>query len=566
MPIPQKEVDASIAAFQVDIRKWKAEVEEQLDEIRVATGGGKDAMALIQRGQAETMAELADRKSKFRNVPICGFGAAAHAWLLFGESPRSMYWLEDQPIPDIMAQIFAKRQGKKMPGYDHSADINKWYRDVMDSNHWGQLSIDAAYMRMQDGKSVLKVYERPTETTKSAKSIGLALMPREFVKRIPHKDDPSVTVGAVEIRQNGKALRYRLWTPYRWDWVDETLQKVLETGETHSFGVVPFAWLGNGESLLKDAVLDQKELIHRESIRLIITNSQGFSLLEMHGTPMTMQKTEGQAGEFSGPFGTHGQGPNRVFWFRTPDGSINFASPDAPLDEHRMSTNELMVNSMRVSLKLPGDLVSDSGGPEQPTSIQFHWLISLIQYTANVHEGVQWMDEITTILAAIASTGNYGVKRFDKDKLNWEHEFRANPLPHDKQKDREADRLDVASNLMAKEQYVYRWVHKTDDPDELLAYMELLEKQGQASFAPFGGPDQGQNSTGALSGSRSQEPDQGDLEDGADGLDAALEPLIKALFMAMQNGDIAEVNRTRNQIAEMLGIEGLRPLNVRNLR
>lgn len=560
----QGEVQESIAAVKVDLTKWRRDKEQELGDIRAATEGGREAIGLMSKGPSETSTEHQHRQSRFRNIPICGFGAAAHAWLLYGEASRSSYWLTDQPIPDFISQVFARKQGKEVKSFEKSAEVNRWYRDVNDANHWGQYSVNAAFDRVRDGASVTKVFERKPQEgrDKGPENVAYARMPIEDVYKIPHKDNPDQVVAAAEARHNKGKVRWRLWTPFRWDWCDEKLQ-ITEKGEEHAFGVVPFAWLGDGESLLRDAVLDQKELIHRESIRLIITNAQGFSLLEMKGQPIDNTPEDAGDSNFAGPLGYYSQGPSRVFWFKDGEGGINFASPDAPLEEHRAAANELMVNSMRVSLKLPGDLVSDAGGPEQPTSIQFHWLISLIQYSALVHEANKYQDQLTEITTSLAASGEFGIKKFDRDKLQHEHQFRANPLPHDKAAERELDRLDVASGLMLKEQYVHAWVRKVDDPEEFLAYMQALEQQAQIESAfllPTPDGDGAEEPGDLADQPRTDLAEDSAIEEAPD-----LEAMSLLLERVLRAGDIELANVVRVEIAAALG-KTVRPLSIQDVK
>ncbi len=476
-------------AVKVNLDDWSEQVETDLADIRVAAKGGIGAAALLRRGKIETPAEYDARREYFANVPVCGFGTAIISWLLFGEMPRSQYFKREQAIPDFLTQVMAAMEGKELDDFADSQTINQWFADTMTANDFEALAMLAAAYRVIDGVAWVKVFPRYDETTGLVASVGLAVMRKHECYPIWHPRDPALLVGLVEARSykttdGTKKHKWRLWSADRWDWISatgEVLEDVLDDkAHEHAFGRPPFAKLGGGESLLIDAVLDQKELNHRRSILLTITNSQGFSYLEVKGTPQTSQ------GQFQGPMGTFGTGPNRRFWFRQggADAGIQFAMPNAPLAEHRNMLAELTKQSMRMSLKLPGDLVSDAAGPEQPTSIQWHWMISLIAYEALTTEGRCFMEDLSNILAPVGML--LGLP-YSEGQLDWTHDFRKNPLPMDRAAERTQDSLDVDNGRMLLVEYVHKWTRPKDDPKRLAAYMLALaeqKKKNQAAFFP----------------------------------------------------------------------------------
>ena len=501
-PLIRQSFESASWSMGDDLNKWRDGKIASLGNVRAATAGGEKALALLQRGRIETPDEYADRQKRFRNVPLCGFGAATHAWLLYGMGSQSRYWLTDQPIPDVLSQVFAKLRTTQngngngnngsqeaVNDFADSQAINEWFRDVHDANYWPQLSVQAAYNRVRDGLAVVKIWPRFMEDMENLGQMdlpGMGLLNCEDAQPSYHPEDPSTLMAVAEARlvlENGKwIIRWRLWTADRWDWIHPDFA-VSQAGEEHAFGTPPFAFLGDGKSMLNDAYLDQRELIHRESIRLTITQSQGFSYFQMNGEPITKRE---EADPFSGPSGNYGTGPNRSFWFKNENGGISFANPEAPLDEHRIASQDMLINAMRMSLMLPGDLVSNSMGPEQPTAIAYHWIISKIAYGGLVREAVAFQDQITQILEPLAVSGNFeGLSSFEVGDLDWEHVFRENPLPTDAQTDRDRDRSDVTSGFMHPAHYVSKWILPNADPDEIVAYWKETEARKKANTEQF---------------------------------------------------------------------------------
>lgn len=471
------------------LKKWQERICTDLSMIRAATEGGEAALKLLSQGAAENPDEFRNRQKRFRNINLCGFGAAAHAWLLMGNGgATSSYWLRDQPIPDMINQILEALDSKDVGGFEKSQAINQWFRDVKEANNWNQLSVMAAFLRMRDGLSAVKAWPRYEEDFANARAgqindVGLGLLRIEDAYPVYHFEDPTTLVAVAEARRYGAGLdqytRWRLWTGRRWDWIDDSFE-IVEAGEEHAFGRPPFAFLGNGESILKNAVLDQRELIHRESIRLVITNSQGFSYLQVNGIPLNKDGNE-SGNQYSGQAGSVAEvGTDRMWWFKDEMGQINFVSPNAPLEEHRKAAQELMVNSFRVSLMLPGDLVSDSGMAEQPTTIQWHWLISKIAYSGFVQEGIVFEDDLTRVLAPVAGSGKIpDVPAFDPEDLDWDHRFRESPIPQEESAERDADRQDVGRGLMHEAHYIAKHVMKDAEPKTVVRYWQAIQQTKQ---------------------------------------------------------------------------------------
>jgi hypothetical protein len=257
--MPTEEVAALLRGQ--DLGKWQAGIAEELKPIRIATKGGVEASEMLQKGRVETGAEIKSREDHFRNVPVCGFGAAVHAWLVFGRLPRSQYWIRGESVPDFLSQVMAHLEGKQLTGFEKSQDVSRWFRDVLESNHFGRLAIRAAFLRVRDGRSWLKVFPR-IDDSGAVDSAGIAVMSTEEVFPIWHPRDPEALVGVVEARSSSEVLdadgkrltRWRLWTSDEWRMISAN-GELLSEGDAHDFGRPPFAPMGDGETMLRDAVL-----------------------------------------------------------------------------------------------------------------------------------------------------------------------------------------------------------------------------------------------------------------------------------------------------------------------
>ncbi len=358
------------------------------------------------------------------------------------------------------------KSGGTSGDFEQSQTLNEWFQDVRESNHWPEQSVTAAFNRVRDGSSVVKVWQR-----KKSETVGIGVMLCEDAYPIYSPEDPTVCIGVAEAKKTGKETNWRIWTTSEWYWAKDD-GDIKESGEAHDFGRPPFEFFGDGKSMLEDALLDQNELIHRESIRLAITQSQGFSYLQVNGEPLD----EGTQNAYQ----VHGTGPDRTFVFRDENGSINFVNPDAPLDEHRLSYEDLLTKSFRLSLRLPGDLISGSNGVEQPTTVQWHWMISKIVYNGLVIEGESLEGGLTDILAPIASTQS-GVS-FNTEELDYEHEFHQSPIPTESSEERTKDQSDVTSGRMHRAHYVAKWILPDASPEEILAYLDALEAEREAQM------------------------------------------------------------------------------------
>jgi hypothetical protein len=453
--------------------EWSEGIEQDLVEIRAATSGGPDALELLIRGQREGQKEWDNRQKRFRNVPICGFGANAYAWMIAGNgNGQTRYWFADKPVPDIISQIVTPQAPAD---FEMSLALNKWMQDQFELANWETIFTEATFCAVRDGLSVARIWPRYVDG--KLEGFGVSVLWREQAKPVYDAVNPTLLSEVYEkvytIDDSGKdVIRWRKWTSQYVVFVNSRTLEEEEERTPHQFGRPPFAFFGSGRSMLKDAVLDQRELIHRESIRLVITNAQGFSHTVIQGQPKTPVNRE-DADPFAPADGSYTTGPHRTIVFGDKDGDMHFAIPDAPLGEHRLSFESLLMTSMRLSLGLPGDLMSNGQAPEQPTSIMYHWIIAKMSYSGLRNYAIKFKDDVVEIalpIAAIVSGLRFNVKDVD-----WEHEFREDPLPQDNQSDRGRDQVDVQAGRMLLEDYLRKWILPIGTPDEVRSYAAAIK-------------------------------------------------------------------------------------------
>lgn len=471
----------------------RAKIQQDIRRARVSYEGGEAAIELLMRKDGELPSDWYTRRNHYRNVPVLRRGVRKQAWLAYGEEPALEVWIGDRP-PSQTTMMLASKRGKRIEDDEDTNEYSEWVRDTLESNNNAKLVFNAAIARIRDGMAVLKVWgidENGTAGALPFSALRMDLFPREDAIPIYDPDDRNIILGVLEFRAMQQA--WWLWTAERIDKVDGGLNFIESVGDHPIPGTIPFAFYGDGKSLVGDLVEYQKVLINRHSTQWAVERAQSFPVGEMRG-----QVANEQIADQYGVHGINIGGGLRYLYFPDTQGGFRWVAPEAPLAELRASYLE----ELKEALWLGAGLSSDVGGgatPEQPMTLAIRWLDAFIDRDQLISEAIAFEDARQRILAAYASEYNddFGLPSFDAAAVDWEVRFPDTPLPHDDREDRRLAKEEVIAGLRLKSQYVQEYVMPEADAEELGEIMEILEEDNKSAEPEFNfGPTFGEDVAG----------------------------------------------------------------------
>jgi hypothetical protein len=375
-----------------------------------------------------------------------------------------------------MAQIRAREGGAELDVDEDSREVAGWVDDSFESNSFEMLRTNAQIARLRDGLGAVKVWgvdEHGEPGSKPFAGLRIGIKDRVNIHRIMDPDDAERIMGVIEYVPG--AGQSRLWTTEEVVWIDDEFNETLQDGEHPTPGVIPFAFLGDGEVKVNDLVEYQKVLINMHSTRWTVERAQGFSIPVVHGA-RALENTETQLEN-----GVKGVtvGALNAMIFEDPQGGLSFATPDAPLGDLRESYKMEMEEAMSLGGGLPAEVGTGGGNvAEKPVTAWFRWMKAFIRKQNMTWEAGQFMDSLFHVMAVYGERhgDDFELPSYSADDTDWENQFSKNPLPKEDLADRQHEAGEVRDNLRLAADYVAQHVKKDSTPEELMDYLEELKK------------------------------------------------------------------------------------------
>lgn len=334
---PQMARDAYISsATDIDMKRSlsdeRARIQSDIARGQKAYEGGSNAVEELMRRWNETPAEWSSRRNHYRNVPVVRQCVDTLAWLLYGAPPSFEVWIGERPAT-LMSQMQMRGQDTQSRGEttqvdQATSDLSDFVNMTLEENRNAALMLRAARQRIRDGIAVVKVW--------GVDESGVPSLPFSELRMDVHKagdcipiydpDDPDIMLAMAEYRHG----QWILWTTDTVDMVDPDLTIRGTMGQHPLPGVIPFAVLGDGHSLIDDLVEYQKVLINRHSLLWGVERACAFPTGVMSGDATNQEKIPEGAESFIGqPKAIDIGGGTRYLHFADPQGGFTWVSPTA---------------------------------------------------------------------------------------------------------------------------------------------------------------------------------------------------------------------------------------------
>jgi hypothetical protein len=348
-------------------------------------------------------------------------------------------------------------------------EVRKLFRELLGgkfdrNNEW-------QYGRLTDGAASVKIYPvrwEDGEDLGRVRSLKFAGYSFENAWPIPHPDDSDYIAAVIEARSFGEKTAYRMWNHEGFTWVDSGLRRI-ETPpgamdpEDIDLGMPPFAFLGDGQGWMGDAVIDQRAAINQYSSYEFIKAAQGSALGVLQGDVRNKPKTtdDGQRRIAVGDID---------FLWLDEEGSFDWKSPQAQLDHHLEGIQQLLSQSYK-SHGLPDDLIRESSGTEKPLAMLFRWLPAMTQRKNLLPEAYALERQAASVMSAYAEVyaDDLQLEVADRRDVGFDVAFTDNPLPQDNKEHEESLRSRLKDGMILTTEYIYQM-----DPE--LSAQEIAEK------------------------------------------------------------------------------------------
>ena len=480
----RKAYEASVTdASTTSLKDRREAIQHDLQRVRMAFKGGPEAIEFLMKKTGETPTDWRSRREHYRNVPVTRIVTRTLAWMLYGTPPSIEVWIGDKP-PGVRAQLLAVKRGETLARDETSDAYSKWVQDTLDLNRNDQLMVRAGVMRIRDGLCAVKLWgvDDANVPTMPFTKVRMDVHKREDAIPIYDPDDPDVLLAALEYRGDGKWIE---WTTDEVIAVNDAMEPIgLDIGEHPVPGTIPFAFFGDGETLIPDLPDYQKVLINKHSTGWAVERATAFPIGVSTGTPLNKEERLKD-----GTKGINLGGGMRMMMYADPQGGFSLVSPDADLAGLRTSYE----GELKEALSLGGGVPEDIGGasgptPEQPTTIALRWIRSFINRDTLIHDAKAFEDSRQHILAAFAADSDnaFGIGTFESDAADWDVTFTKTPLPHDDRNERDLAMKEVDSNVRLKASYVADFVEPQANSEELTEIMAELDEQGKVQIPDFG--------------------------------------------------------------------------------
>lgn len=450
----------------------------------VAYRGGEEAVEMLIRKAAEAPQSWNARRQHFRNVPVVRQIVDVMTQLVYGQPPDISVWVGEEPIPRgelaelLYQQLRAERgwieDAPEAPvRQDAADDLAAWFADLYETNDLNTIRAAVLRERMLCGYGLAKVWPVliPDSETQLLRITCKPAVP------VQDPEDADSVIGVVERLARGAV---RVWGGEGFLDLDESGDPIggtdAEAAEILRIVGIPFAVMGNGRSLVSDAILDQKVAINRDSTLNLLLRRQGFALGVMSGRPLnapTRDKASGEEGIALGP---------EEMLHMADGGSFTWASPNAPLGEHREAVKEAVQNSLRAH-GLPEDYYQTGAGVTQPMAKALSWMPTFLQRHERIAEAEIWEKDLAWLCAryAAAMPQELGAPEFSPDDFGCSLDWNPNPLPTDRTEQINADLQQVTAGTMTKVDFLCRR-HPEWPADRIAQYAVRLEEAERGRF------------------------------------------------------------------------------------
>ena len=486
-----------------------AAITTALKELRAAYKGGDAAldMLVIKRGTAPADAEVMRRH--FLDKPIAGVVVDTHARFLYGTPPQRVYWVGPER-PDSVKAARRIANGETVETDARTEAISAWFRDLHDGNNHAALFMRGARLFMRDGMAALKIWIDDADDAPLVRMDFMGTLPSGrtnslgcgYEDAIPIFDpeDADYVLAVVEIRRNysGEIIARRLWTAY--DWTEITVGWTPIGGATpHDYGAPPFAFLGDGSTLLHRVIGYQRSAINVQS-------ALSAGLRTMAG-----QQIGVQVGEDDNPREDDGSGDgkgrvsmgrDKILRLRE-GGEFYFASPTFNATEVGEELGKLTQEGMTMADLAPA-IVLGGLAAIQPETLRQMLIPTIARYTENVTHATAFEDDKTLLLARIAyaNAAAFGLPdgweiyegQRGENQLDWDVIFADSPLPADRASEEARDSAAVDRGTLTLEDFVGKWRLPSGSSQEIADYSKSLRDAAKAKYRPadsfaFGGSE-----------------------------------------------------------------------------
>jgi hypothetical protein len=436
----------------------------ELQDYRDATEGGLAALKFLKMKIGEDWDMWKNREEAFENVNTCKTAVGDWSSWLYGASVERAFWIRDQKGTPVSDEL--DRQVKQV--YDDNNHESFFYNKV--ARHW-----------FTDKWTAVKVWNSTALDPDSEPKVILSHLCREHVRPVYHPLDGDALLGICELRPVGNQFVRWLWThdevgliDQQWEWLTAHDLYPDYTGPqpnpvTPMFPIVIFGDM-HAKHPLADTLLHQRAAINRRSVQTLALRLQAFSKLIAEG--QVLDEAEPTPGDGQPRIHT---GPSMYHQIEA-GGKMYYLSPNFPFEKF------LEVDEAWLKKAADDANVSPIGGdfkaPEQPLALAIKMTKPMNQRFAHIALArpaelmvadliLMWMKSIGTIAMDL-----------DIDK---EIQFPRNPLPTDRNAERQADQADVAEYRMPLKDYVKKYHKPNADEKELELYLAELKREAQAN-------------------------------------------------------------------------------------
>lgn len=461
------------------IKDLRAAYADKLKGARIAYKGGDAAIEFLIRKEGETALKWNDRRARFRDVPVVSPIVNVHAALIYAIPPDRTVYLGKKPMGrEEIASLYLDQLRANGPDVELeipnsdpvSSALQSWYSDTMRENHAQKKMLDGMQRAYRDGYAAAKVVPSLLVKDEPVTFTGVSF---EFADKcedilpIYDPDEPGVLVAVIETRNDDADDHgYRLWVPgydgpALWRDVDDELnptgpwEEWWQNGDAYA-SQPPFVFLNvHDGSWLGAAVLYQRALINQTSARDNILKAQGFAQAWSQGEVFKDESVNSK-----------GQRVVRVGEWNIVElkegGSLNFALPGAPIDQHDACIESTRAEVFR-AYNMPASFWKDAGVVDRPMALRLSWTPTLLDTSDQTADAIRFERQLAEQVMTYASVfrdevnrDGYEVPDFDPKDVVLEVKFREDPLPTDRTEARTADRSDYDAGLMTAVEYVYR--------------------------------------------------------------------------------------------------------------
>lgn len=494
----QRALEASATATtKENLDDWRNDCKSKLARIRVAYKGGAGAVEMLMKKFGEQPAEWDSRRWRFQNVPVTKRVLDKLNWLVWGQPPQIETWIGDKP-PSVLAQLEAIKKGEAAEVDETSQRFNDWVQNTLEENRfWSGLMMRGGIGQLKDGRAPLKIWPMPDFEYNSMKGLRLDFFQKEDVKPVYDPSDPEVLLGVYEFTvMDG---RWKLYTTDEVVYVDAGGTVEGDAGDHPVPGVIPWAFLGCGDSWAEDLIGYQYNLINAQSEMAALGRSTAFPVPVFKGNPSHTERTDPITGVKFFDFGTN----HRYIHFPDPTGGFEMVNADAPISELRDAYESLKREAIELGGSLPAELGGmGDGSPSEmtATAAMQRWHSAFAARDTLIQDGTCFIDQMMHVIVAYGDQygGDFDVPGYDVDAVDWDVNWTRNPIAHDDREERDIQMREVSADLRPKSMYVSEKVMPNATPDELADALEELEAnaggiggRGMPTAPNFGEEDEG---------------------------------------------------------------------------